>query len=162
QGFRVGATGLSPGVPSMATTMDNGVVDEAGNFRLRGVSGPVVFQANVPAWTVKSVKLNGVDITDSFYDAKTSASITGLEITVTDRQTTLSGVARNVRGDAVKDFVVVVFPQLPKEGILGARFTRAIRPDQDGRYQTKGLPPGDYVAVAVESLEQGSEWDPAF
>src|SRR5204863_9874459 len=61
QPFRVGATGLSPAVPSMATTMDNGVVDEAGNFRLRGVSGPVVFQANVPAWTVKSVKLNGVD-----------------------------------------------------------------------------------------------------
>ncbi len=162
QPFRVAATGLNPAVPNMSTTMDNGVVDESGNFRLRGVSGPVLFRASVPGWDVKSVKLNGVDITDTAYDAKPSTTITGLEITVTDRQTTLSGVAKNIRGDAVKDFVVVVFPQVPKEGLLGARFTRAIRPDQDGRYQTKGLPPGDYVAVAVESLEQGSEWDPAF
>jgi hypothetical protein len=143
-------------------SLDSGVVDDAGNFRIRGVSGPVLFRPNVQGWNLKSVTLNGVDITDSTFDAKPSTDIMGLEVTVTDRQTTLSGVAKNLRGDTVKDFVVVVFPAVSRDGILATRFTRTVRPDQDGRYQVKGLPPGDYVAVAVESLEQGGEWDPAF
>ena len=42
------------------------------------------------------------------------------------------------------------------------RFVRVVRPDQQGRFETRGLPPGDYLAVAVETLEQGGQWDPAF
>ena len=42
------------------------------------------------------------------------------------------------------------------------RFTRTIRPDQEGRYETRALPPGDYFAVAVPALESGDERDPAF
>jgi hypothetical protein len=49
-----------------------------------------------------------------------------------------------------------------KEGTIAARYTRTVRPDQQGRFQTRGLPPGDYLAAAVESLEQGGHWDPAF
>ncbi len=42
------------------------------------------------------------------------------------------------------------------------RFTRVVRPDQEGRYQSRALPPGDYLAIAVPALESGDEWDPAF
>jgi len=69
---------------------------------------------------------------------------------------------KNALGDAIKTFVVAVFPAVAREGVAPQRFTRTIRPDLDGRYQSKGLPPGDYEAVAVESIEQGGEWDPAF
>ena len=116
----------------------------------------------VQGWYLKSVTLNGVDITDTGFDAKPSTNTTGLEVTMTDKQTSLSGTVKNARGDAIKDFVVAIFPAAAKEGTAATRFTRAVRPDQQGRYETKGLPPGDYVAVAVESLEQGGEWDPAF
>jgi hypothetical protein len=113
-------------------------------------------------WYLKSVTLNGVDITDTAYEPKPSSNVTGMEVTLTNQQTSVSGTVTDVRGDAVKDYVVAVFPATAREDILPTRFTRTIRPDQRGRYQVRGLPPADYVAVAVESLEQGGEWDPAF
>ena len=57
----------------------------------------------------------------------------------------------------------MIFPDKRREEPpLTARYLRVARPDQQGRFETKGLPPGDYFAVAVESLEQGGQWDPAF
>ena len=38
---------------------------------------------------------------------------------------------------------------------------RAARPDQNGKFLIKGLPPGAYQVVAVEYLEPGEETDPA-
>ena len=115
-----------------------------------------------PGWFLKSVALNGVDITDVAYEAKPSATVTGLELTLTNRQTALSGAVTDTHGDVVKDSVVAIFPATTREGVIPTRFTRTVRPDQEGRFQVKGLPPGDYFAVAVDSLEQGGEWDPAF
>jgi hypothetical protein len=46
--------------------------------------------------------------------------------------------------------------------VLLGRFTRTVRPNQNGRYEIRGLPPGDYMAVAVATFEFGNEWDPAF
>ncbi len=43
---------------------------------------------------------------------------------------------------------------------MPGRYTRVVRPDQQGRFETRGLPPGNYLAAAVESLEQGGQWDP--
>jgi hypothetical protein len=81
---------------------------------------------------------------------------------MTDKQTSLSGTVRNGRGEQVPDYTVVVFPERLPEGAMPGRYTRTVRPDQQGRFQTRGLPPGDYFAAAVESLEQGGQWDPAF
>jgi hypothetical protein len=49
-----------------------------------------------------------------------------------------------------------------KEGAVPTRFTRTVRPDRDGQYKASGLPAGDYFAAAVEALEQGGQFDPAF
>jgi hypothetical protein len=81
---------------------------------------------------------------------------------MTDRQSRVSGTVRNARGEQVIDYTVVMFPTQMKEGALLTRYTRVVRPDQQGRFEARGLPPGDYFAVAVDSLEQGSHWDPAF
>src|SRR5690242_21588188 len=36
-----------------------------------------------------------------------------------------------------------------------SRYVRSARPDQQGTFQIKGLPPGDYLAVALEYVEDG-------
>ena len=169
QSFRIFPSAADPSSPTaMGAPPDSGVVDETGHFQIRGANGRILFRTvgllgpALPGWYLKSITLNGVDITDIPYEAKPSTNITGLEVTMTDRQSSVSGVVKNARGDSVSDFVVVVFPSTVREGTIATRFTRTVRPDQQGRYEMKGLPPGDYVAVAVESLEQGGEWDPAF
>jgi hypothetical protein len=37
-----------------------------------------------------------------------------------------------------------------------------LRPDQDGAFRTKGLPPGTYTATALDWIEQGRQFVPTF
>jgi hypothetical protein len=164
---RVMATPADPGVMMQGRMMDSGVLDASGAFELKGVFGRVLFRAGnmVPGptpWILKSVSLNGIDLTDTPLDVTKVGDATGLEIVMTDRQAAVSGTVKNARGEQVNDYTVAIFPERLAEGAVPARFTRVVRPDQQGRFETRGLPPGDYLAAAVESLEQGGQWDPAF
>jgi hypothetical protein len=67
-----------------------------------------------------------------------------------------------ITGVQVQDYVVIVQPAESKEGSAATRYVRTARPDQEGRFRIRALPPGRYLAAAVESLEQGREWDPEF
>jgi hypothetical protein len=138
-----------------------GLVNASGEFELKGVIGKGTFRPTGTALALKSVTLEGRDITDTPYEIKAGTHVAGLEITLTKNQTTLSGQVQSGLG-ATKDYVVVIFPSNLREGDLPARFIRTVRPDQEGKYQTKGLPPGDYFAAAMEAIEQGEQWDPAF
>ena len=60
------------------------------------------------------------------------------------------------------EYVVVVLPVEAVNPAIASRYTHALRPDQKGAFRLRALPPGNYVAAAVDALEQGSEWDPAF
>ena len=42
------------------------------------------------------------------------------------------------------------------------RYIESARPDQQGQFEIKGLPPGNYLALAVEYLEEGQDRDPEF
>jgi len=148
---------------------DNGAIDAAGRFQLRGIIGRAIFVTGFKdynvrdaGWSMKAVTLNGADITDTPIDIPSAGEISGIEITLTDTPTRLSGTVTNARREAVNDYVVVILPERLKEGVLPGRFTRAARPNQEGRYEIRGLPAGDYLAVAVASLEFDNEWDPAF
>ena len=124
----------------------------------RHFAGPAAQQR----WFLKSVTLNGENITDVPLDVSTVTDDSTLQIVMTDKQTTLSGTVRDTRGQPVIDYTVVIFPDQLREGAMPGRYTRVVRPDQQGRFETRGLPPGNYLAAAVDSLEQGGHWDPAF
>jgi hypothetical protein len=152
-----------PGAYFGMNTMDNGIVDEAGRFQIRGAGGRVVFRWSGPqGWFLKSVTMNGTDITDVPLDLHASTQSTDVEVVVTDQQTIVSGTVKDSRGQPVKDYVVAILPDGLREGISASRFIRVVRPDQNGQYKTAALPPGAYVAFAVETLDQGGLYDPAY
>jgi protocatechuate 3,4-dioxygenase beta subunit len=139
----------------------NGLVAEDGTFLIRGVTGPTIFRPiTPPAWTLKSVTLDGADITDTPIDA--AGDIDDVRIVLTDRLTDVSGSVKDDRGRPVADYVVVVVPEEAREGMAATRHTRTGRPDQSGVFRVRGLPPGRYAAIAVEGIEGGGEWDPQF
>ena len=39
---------------------------------------------------------------------------------------------------------------------------RAVRPDQQGQFQIRGLPPGEYLAAAIGYVEDGTWSDPEY
>lgn len=145
-----------------ASGPNNGAIDANGRFQLQNVMGPVLFRTGtMPSnLLLKSVVLNGVDITDRPYDAS-SGDANGLEIVVAE-QAHVVGTAANARGEAIRDFKVALFPAGVKPGLLTTRFMHTATADPNGGFQINRLPAGEYLGVAVESFDLGAEWDPAF
>ena len=83
-------------------------------------------------------------------------------VALTDRLTDVAGAVTNARGQARSEFVVVLLPAGLPDGVLPTRYVRTARASGAGRFRVQGLPPGSYIAVALESLEEGREWEPAF
>jgi protocatechuate 3,4-dioxygenase beta subunit len=142
----------------------NGLIADDGSFQIKGIGlGEFLFRATTPpAWTLKSVTLNGDDVTDVPTTIAESAKLGTLKVVLSDRVTDVSGTVVGTRGEPLKDYVVIVQPAEAKEGTAATRYVRTARPDQEGRFRIRALPPGRYLAAAVESLEQGREWEPEF
>jgi len=142
---------------------NNGEANADGNFQLAGLTGRVFFSVPVPSgWMLKSVTLDGEDITDQPLDLTGRASVTGLQITLTDRVTDVSGLVTDDRGQPVKDATVLFLPAEPMEPLATSRWMRQASPIATGRYQLRNLRPGRYVAVAVEFFDSGRQFAPEF
>jgi len=112
------------------------------------------------SWLVKAIRYRGADIIDTGLEVRPNEDVTGIEIELTDRISNVSGVVTNGRGDVVKDYWTVVFARDRDKWTPPSRYIRAVRGDQDGRFKMTGLPAGDYLALALETLEPGESNDP--
>lgn len=137
-------------------------------FELTGLSDRRLLRANVgqaqvTGWYLKSVMFEGEDITDSGMEFTPGRSYDGLQVVFTQKATDLSGVVMDERNKPVLDATVVVFPADPQRWNFGSRYIRSLRPDTNGRYTIKSLPPReDYLVIAVQNLESGQGSDPEF
>lgn len=133
-------------------------------FELRGVSDARLFRVNAPqGWILKSVVLNGQDITDVPTEFAQAQTVAGVQIVLTKKVSALSGMVSDDRGRPLLDATVVVFPADEKLWAFQSRFIKAARPDQSGTYRMTALPPSEaYLVVAVQGIEDGQAGDPEF
>jgi hypothetical protein len=133
-------------------------------YQFENLFGSRVFTANLPeGWYLKQVLLSGQDITDTPVGMPPGQTITGVQVVITERTTELSGRVTDIRGAAVTDATLVILPDDEDKWTAPSRFIRTARPDQDGRFEIRGLPPYDrYLAVTVQALEEGQASDPEF
>jgi protocatechuate 3,4-dioxygenase beta subunit len=160
----VGARSARPDQPGFGGGAGNARVNADWTFAITGLFDPVLFRVNAPqGWALKQVLLNTQDITDTPLEFTPGQTVSGLQIVLTDKLTTVIGAVTNTRGQAVTDATIVVFPADEKLWMFQSRYIRAARPDQDGRYTITGLPAyDDYLIVAVQGLEDGQAGDPEF
>ena len=146
-----------------AKALGGGRVGQDSTFELRGIAGPQMLRVQgVPAgWMLKSITVDGTDITDGVYDFKPGNNVTGLVVTITDRVTDLTGAVRDALGQPVTDYVLVAFSEDTKLWGPQSRYVQTARPNQNGTFSIKGLPPGRYLAAVVPALENGLQNDPA-
>jgi protocatechuate 3,4-dioxygenase beta subunit len=149
--------GARAGMAFAGNDQANGVVGTDGVFQLRVGFGKVLFRAGAQGWTLKSVTLDGQDVTDTPVEPAGGT----LRIVLTDKTQTVSGTVES-RNQPARGSYVVIQPEDDLVPAAAQRYSRVARPDDSGRYTVNGLPPGRYVAAAVESLSQGIEWSPAF
>jgi len=137
-----------------------GSVKADGTFELKGLSGTrIVRVASLPpGWMLKSVRVNGNDITDAGMDFKAGEAVTGIDVVLTSKLTEVNGTVKAGSAPA-KDYTLVIFSDEPQKwSIPNTRYVAGTRPDQEGRFQVKNLPAGGYYAIAVDYLAQG-EWN---
>lgn len=158
--IRVSAPSADPeGGPSVGSGV--GQVHADGTFELTGLAGSRIIRAGTlpKGWLLKSVQLNGMDVTDAGYEFKPGENVSGIDILLTQRTTEVNGMVTDSQGQALKDYTVVVFSTDPNKWALPmTRWTQSARPDQEGRFRIENLPAGSYYAIAVDYVAQG-EWN---
>ncbi len=142
----------------------NARVNEDWTFEINGLFDPRIFRVALPqGWNLKSITLAGQDITDTPVEIPPGQTLAGVQILLTDKSTEINGRLADARGNAVTDATIVIFPADESKWTTFTRFVRSARPDQDGRFQIRGLPPLEkYLAVAVQGMEDGQASDPEF
>jgi hypothetical protein len=162
---RVTLQPASPGInfatpPAPGT---DGTIAADGTFTVAGGAGKMFVRVSTPpGWTLRSVTLDGRDITDIPIDLTPGAAIDDVHIVITDKLSNLSGHVTDARGTAVTDCVVVLLPSDLAAGVWPQRFVRLVRPDQDGQFRVRGMPAGRYTATALESIEPGRQFVPEY
>jgi hypothetical protein len=131
-------------------------------FELKAYPGTFTLNmVQTPDWMVKSVRLNGSDVTDSGFEVRTDEDVADLQVELTNRLPELSGAVTDDRGRPVIEYTAIVFPQ--ERGAPGAVVRSSVaRPDQDGRFKFRPLRAGDYYMAAVPYVEQNRWLDPEF
>lgn len=89
-------------------------------------------------------------------------TVEALNIVLTRRLTEISGQITADRNAPDTNATVVVFSENPDRWTFGSRYVRIVRPNQDGRYTLRGMPPHEYLVVAVKDIEPGRFQDPEF
>ena len=128
-----------------------------GAFSIESPGGMSVIRiSGLPAdWTVEAVRLDGADITDQEVDF--GEGVRQVEIVLTDRVSHVRGSVTDRTGRPVGDASVIVFVDNSTLWGESSRFVRETRPGRDGQFQLTGMPPADYLAVAIENLP-GLAW----
>ena len=139
-------------------------VNDDWTFELSNLIDPGYFRVRVAkGWTLDAVYLDGADVTDTAVTLPPGQARGGLEIVISEKIGTLSGLVKDDRGNPILDATILVFPDDDALWMFQSRFIKAARPDQDGHYTIEGLTAHRaYLAVAVQGLEDGQAGDPDF
>jgi len=110
---------------------------------------------------VKSILLGDIDVLNNGlkYDPHPDDK---LNVVIGINPGTLEGRVLNDQQQPIPSVSVVLFAESPVNRILRTDMFRISSTDMSGRFQVKGLPPGDYKVFAWENLDRDAWADPDF
>ena len=128
-----------------------------GTFTVNGVL-PGRYFLRVP-WTMRSATVAGQDVLELPFDISGDRNVTGVEITVTDKTTEVSGTLTDAAGNPLGNRLVTIAPSDQQQWFPGTRRIAIATTGPYGRY-TLRVPPGDYVVGPAGDIENGAQYDP--
>lgn len=139
-------------------------IEPDGTFRFDGaIAGRYYLTVDGPAgWSVGSIKVGNQDVTDLPFDYDGSRDVDDVSIELTDAATEVRGTLTDTAARPAVDYTVIAFPD---EDRFVNPFSRRVQTSQTssaGVFLLRGLPPGDYLLAAVDDIDDGAWFDPAF
>lgn len=151
-------TGVAPGRYSLT-----GAAGATGARGGTGAAGATGAAGTAPqAVTLESINVGGVEALDFPFEVGPNQNIGGVIVRFGTQTQELSGVLQDASGRPTPDYTVVVFPADTRYWTPQSRRIAASRPDTDGRFSMRNLPPGEYRLTAITDAEPGEWFDPAF
>ena len=147
----------------MMLGIGRGKVADDWNFELSARPGRMLLRAIAPqGYAMKMVLLDGEDVTDRAVDIRSGQDLTGVQVVLSAQVTELNGQVIDDKSQPIRDYTVIAFADNREKWGYLTRYVDTGRPDQDGRYKVRGLPPGEYLVIAVDAVEQGEWSDPEY
>jgi hypothetical protein len=149
--------------PTFGATV-NARVDKDGRFTLASIPpGETWIRAQTPrGWTLRSVVVDGHEVIDTPLEVRPGQKLTGAALVLSDRQTEVNGTLSDAQGRPLTEYTILAFPTDSALWRPQARQITTVRPDQNGKFQIRGLPPGDYFLTAIDPQQPGEWFVPAF
>jgi hypothetical protein len=130
-----------------------------GTFTTVGLVGRYALRLSNPVgWWLKSVTIDGKDVTDSGYEFPPGETVT-VTVTATRQMGSISGAVKGSTGKPISDCSVVAFSSNAELWGPQTRHIVTTASDSDGTFTLEGVVPGEYMVVAVPALEDGEETD---
>jgi len=149
----------APSEPPVMGALPGAPVDASGRFTIPDVPpGRYVLSASLP---VRSARLGGVELLDSYLEVSGNEDISGIQVLVSDRSSTLSGLITPGGEYDAAEYTIIVASSDPDHWRPGSRRVLTARANLAGRYAVT-LPPGSYVVGLVTDFESGMQNDPEF
>lgn len=160
-----GTSPNQPVPPSGSLSIPNVGADDTRVYVVPLLSTPVMAIPAVPeslqGFYVKSAKLGGVDVLDTgFRFAGEPDKV--LEIVLAKNAGSLAGRVEDERKQPVGAVFVAIIPDTRTARLYRTDMYKTTSTDADGKFEVKGLPPGDYKVFALEGFEKDSWLDPDF
>ncbi len=155
----------APALDADVQGQGNARVDKNGRFVLAALAaGPHLIRPQGPlrGWSLKSVTVDGRDVTDAPIELRSGQQIANVAVTFTDTQTEIDGTVANDHDTPITDYTVLAFSTNSDYWRPLSRHIMTARPDQTGKFKIRGLPAGEYYVVPVDPSEQGEWFDPAY
>ena len=96
------------------------------------------------------------------FEIKPGQNVDNVTVVLTDRTTELAGTVRDAQNGGSGGVTVIAFSTEAQYWRAQSRRIATSRTGQNGDYRIRGLPAGDYYLVAVDDVEQGEWFDPAY
>jgi hypothetical protein len=150
-------------ITGLGSIPDNGRFKEDGTFELKQViaSNRLTVGPLPEGWAVRSIDHNGRDFMTQHFDAQ-GTTLEGIAISLTNQFPVLSGSLRDEKGNGSVAGTVIIFPDDGSLWIEDLRTVRTGRADQSGLFTIKAIRPGDYLAVAVPTVQVNQWNDPEY
>ena len=158
--IRISSVSIDPGL-----TNSQARVEKDNSFKIVAIAaGSHLIRATgqLRGWSLKSVLLDGRDITDTPVDVRSGQEITRVSITFTDAVSEINGTLTTDRGVPITDYTVLAFPTESSLWRAQSRHIAIARPDQNGKFRIRNLPAGSYYLATVDPTQPGEWFEPAY
>jgi len=157
------------GIRVRAPSVDGGSFGDAlsgdvrpdGSYRIRGLMAGrhyVTVEGLQYPWVLKSVTYRGQDITDGALEAESGQEFKDVRVTITDASSEVNGAVKTSGGRYAGDALVLIIPSSEQAWTRTSRRFRLLRTDSSGRFRIRGLPAGEYRALATYDLDESEAY----